>query len=104
MFIVLEGLDGAGTTTQVERLARSLSGEGHRVHTTREPSDGFVGVLIRQALRRRIVERTGRQLSPETLALLFATDRVDHLRDEVEPALSAGGVVISDRYVHSSIA
>jgi dTMP kinase len=104
MFIVLEGLDGAGTTTQVERLARALRHDSFDVQTTREPSDGVVGVIIRQALRRRLVHRDGGRLAPETLALMFAADRVDHLRDEVEPALEAGRVVITDRYVHSSIA
>lgn len=104
MFIVLEGLDGAGTTTQSRLLADALRARGRRVHETREPSDGPVGVQIRQALTRRLVGRGGGRLSPETIALLFAADRVDHVVDEVQPALDAGKVVVSDRYVHSSIA
>ncbi|MFP2912002.1 dTMP kinase, partial [Pyxidicoccus sp. 3LFB2] len=72
-FIVLEGLDGAGTTTQVERLAALLRAEGHGVLTTREPSDGPVGTMIRQALTGRLGMPGGAgPLSPETLALLFA--------------------------------
>ncbi|MFL5353264.1 dTMP kinase [Archangium sp.] len=105
--IVLEGLDGAGTTTQVERLASALRAEGHPVLTTREPSDGPVGVLIRQALTGRMVlpGPSGTQpLAPETLALLYAADRTDHLRAKVLPALEAGQVVLSDRSVLSSLA
>lgn len=105
--IVLEGLDGAGTTTQVERLASALRAEGHPVLTTREPSDGPVGVLIRQALTGRMVlpGPSGTQpLAPETLALLYAADRTDHLRAKVLPALDAGQVVLSDRSVLSSLA
>jgi dTMP kinase len=103
--IVLEGLDGAGTTTQVERLAVALRAEGHSVLTTREPSDGPVGVLIRQALTGRLVLPGGAgPLAPETLALLYAADRTDHLRARVLPALEAGQVVLSDRSVLSSLA
>ncbi|PTL76876.1 dTMP kinase [Vitiosangium sp. GDMCC 1.1324] len=105
--IVLEGLDGAGTTTQVERLASALRAEGHSVLTTREPSDGPVGVLIRQALTGRMVlpGPGGTQpLAPETLALMYAADRTDHLRAKVLPALEAGQVVLSDRSVLSSLA
>jgi dTMP kinase len=103
--IVLEGLDGAGTTTQVERLASALRAEGQSVLTTREPSDGPVGVLIRQALTGRLVLPGGAgPLVPETLALLYAADRTDHLRAKVLPALEAGQVVLSDRSVLSSLA
>lgn len=104
MFIVFEGLDGAGTSTQLSRMADRLRGEGYRVRTTREPSDGPIGVLVRQALRGRVREVAGAPLAPEALALLFAADRIDHLRDVVEPALAGGAVVLSDRYLHSSLA
>ena len=104
MFVVIEGLDGAGTTTQTARLADALRLDGHAVHETREPSDGPIGVVIRQALKKRVVTRAGTRLDPNAIALLFAADRVDHLRDEVDPALRDGGIVISDRYVHSSVA
>jgi dTMP kinase len=104
LLIVLEGLDGAGTTTQVERLAAALKAEGHCVLTTREPSDGPVGVLIRQALTGRVVLPGALPLAPETLALLYAADRTDHLRARVLPALEAGQVVLSDRSVLSSLA
>lgn len=104
-FIVLEGMDGAGTTTQTTRLADALRADGHGVVTTREPSDGPVGILIRQALTGRLGLPHGRgPLAPETLALLFAADRTDHLHARVLPALEAGKVVLCDRYVLSSLA
>jgi dTMP kinase len=104
-FIVLEGLDGAGTTTQAERLASALRAEGHTVLTTREPSDGPIGTLIRQALTGRLVLPGGAgPLASETLALLYAADRTDHLKARVLPALEAGQIVLSDRYVLSSLA
>jgi dTMP kinase len=87
-FIVLEGIDGSGTTTQAARLAAALREAGHAVVSTREPSDGPIGVLVRQALTRRLVG-----LSDRVLALLFAADRLDE-----------GKVVVSDRYVLSSLA
>jgi len=105
--VVLEGVDGAGTSTQVGLLAAALRERGFATHVTREPSDGPVGVLIRQALSSRLVVqgRTGpHPPRMETMALLFAADRVDHLESEVLPNLRDGVTVISDRYVHSSIA
>jgi dTMP kinase len=98
-FVVLEGIDGSGTTTQAARLVEALRAAGHAVVGTREPSDGPIGVLLRQALTRRL---TG--ISDRMLALLFAADRLDHLASVVEPALAAGKVVVSDRYVLSSLA
>ena len=98
-FVVLEGIDGSGTTTQAARLAASLRAAGHAVVSTREPSDGPLGVVLRQALTRRLVG-----LSDQALALLFAADRLDHLASVVELALAEGKVVVSDRYVLSSLA
>jgi dTMP kinase len=104
LFVVLEGLDGAGTTTQLERLARALRQQGHRVHTTCEPSHGPVGGLIRQALKGRSVQPGGAPIAHETLALLFAADRLDHVQSEILPALARGTHVICDRYILSSLA
>lgn len=97
--IVLEGIDGAGTTTQAKRLAASLRGDGHRVHLTREPSDGPVGRLLREMLA-----GVHAPVDATLMGLLFAADRADHLQREVEPALAAGSVVVSDRWYHSSLA
>lgn len=107
LFVVLEGIDGAGTTTLTTLLRQSLVDDGHSVHCTREPSDGPIGAMIRQALAHRLCVATEAGTQPlawQTMALLFAADRIDHLQSEVEPALAAGKVVISDRYDHSSVA
>ena len=103
-FIVLEGIDGAGTTTQTARLAARLRQTGGVVRTTREPSDGPVGATIRQILAGRIVGAGGRAPGWATMALLFAADRMDHVEAEIEPFLATGGIVISDRYDASSLA
>jgi dTMP kinase len=95
--IVLEGVDGAGTTTQTQRLCDALRARGIVAHGTREPSDGPVGRLIRELLRGGIGS-----VSQDTMALLFAGDRLDHLTREIMPALQAGAIVVCDRYVLSS--
>ncbi|MBP6628932.1 MAG: dTMP kinase [Kofleriaceae bacterium] len=101
--IVLEGLDGAGTTSQAQRLATALTAAGHRVHVTREPSDGPIGRLLRAMLTGQHALE-GQALDQSMFSLLFAADRMDHLQREVEPALAAGAIVISDRWYHSSLA
>ncbi len=111
-FIVLEGIDGSGTTTQSELLVSALRQDGIKASRTREPSDGPVGLLIRQVLTGKIVLPRGANESVEmdsrsgwsTMALLFAADRMDHVGREIEPALARGEWVISDRYVGSSLA
>lgn len=104
LFVVLEGIDGSGTTTQVAKLADRLRKEGVNVRATREPSDGPVGTMVRQVLTGRIVVPGGRAPGWATMALLFAADRLDHVESEIEPMLAAGGVVVSDRYDASSLA
>ncbi len=104
LFVVLEGIDGAGTTTQVARLVERLRREGVNARGTREPSDGPVGTQIRQVLAGRIVVPGGRAPGWATMALLFAADRLDHVESEIEPMLAAGGVIVSDRYDASSLA
>lgn len=100
--IALEGLDGAGTTTQATRLAAWLRRHrGVRVHVTREPSQGPGGAQIRSVLSRRL------KMDSRTLAALFATDRIDHLyhcKDSVIKRLEAGEWVLMDRYYLSSFA
>ena len=104
MYIVLEGLDGAGTTTQAQALGQALRDRGVDVLLLAEPSDASVGNLIRQALRGRWVHRDGRAIDDATLALLFAADRLDLASEKIAPALARGQWVISDRSYVSSLA
>jgi dTMP kinase len=97
--IVLEGIDGAGTTTQRERLAAWLSSLGYIAHCTGEPSTGPVGRLIRSLL-----SATAEPFDVEAMALLFAADRRDHVVREFLPHLQAGHLVLCDRYLLSSLA
>jgi dTMP kinase len=103
-FVVLEGIDGAGTTTQIARLADRLRALRVPVRATREPSDGPVGTMIRHILTGRLVIPGGRAPGWATMALLFAADRMDHVEADIEPFIADGGVVLSDRYVASSLA
>ncbi|HWA77934.1 MAG TPA: dTMP kinase [Polyangiaceae bacterium] len=104
-FIVLEGVDGCGSTTQTRRVVEQLCAAGHDARSTCEPSDGSVGTLIRAALEKRLTAKNGdpRKLDWATLALLFAADRLDHVNSVIVPALAAGAIVVSDRYTLSSI-
>jgi len=107
LFIVLEGVDGAGTTTHTRLLSKTLRARGLPITTTREPSDGPVGALIRQILTGRVVVpgiSGARPSSWSTMALLFAADRLDHLEATIHPNLMDGVTVISDRYDYSSVA
>lgn len=102
-FIAIEGLDGAGTTTQAQSVRDELLKQDNdltegELLITAEPTDGEIGKLIRTGLSGDI------DLSQKALALLFAADRVNHINKTVKPALSAGKVVISDRYYLSSYA
>lgn len=105
-FLVLEGLDGAGTTTQAARLCERLRREGRRVHVTAEPSGGPIGALVRQVLRGRVGGGVGGRegFDPRALALLFAADRLDHVNVEIAPKLAAGIDVVCDRFTLSSLA
>lgn len=98
MFIVLEGLDGSGSSTQVALLKKALSHLGHKVHITKEPTNNIIGGLIRGQLTKDW--KTG----PECLQLLFAADRAHHIEREIMPAMDKGNIVISDRYFFSTMA
>jgi dTMP kinase len=105
-FIVLEGVDGAGTTTHTQLLAERLRQLHVPVHTTAEPSSGPIGSLLRLALSGRLVMGgAGGPGAPAwgTMALLFAADRLDHLDSELLPNLRDGVTVICDRYDYSSV-
>ena len=103
-FIVFEGIDGSGTTTQTRAAVRWLESQGIDVVQTHEPTDLEVGRLIRKALSRRMPGCEGERLGPAFFALLFATDRMHHMRAVVIPALESGQWVVSDRCYLSSFA
>jgi len=105
IFVALEGIDGSGTTTQLERLVRHLgAGLGRRAYATREPSTGPIGRLLRELLLGQHALPDGAPADGHAMALLFAADRRDHLRREIEPRLVAGVDVVTDRYLMSSLA
>lgn len=106
-FVVFEGLDGSGQTTQAHRLKDWYSKHGARAHYTKEPTQGPIGSLLRLILSRRLVSRRNRdfeEIDEHTVALLFAADRMDHINSEIVPRLDKGIVVIGDRYYLSSLA
>ena len=95
-FIVIEGIDGAGTTTQRDLLCGHLKECGVPVVATQEPSHGHIGQLIRRVLSGSV------QVDNKTLGLLFTADRMDHLATIIIPALVRGDWVVSDRYYYST--
>src|SRR5215211_6152531 len=100
-FIVIEGIDGCGSTTHSKRLAKALRTEGREVRLTCEPTTGPIGALIRHVLQKRLFvpDAEGpRAFAWSTMGLLFAADRLDHLDSTVIPALRDGAIVVSDRY------
>ena len=98
VFISFEGIDGAGKSTQIQRLAAHLRDQGHEVVTTREPG-GSVGAEEIRALL--VTGATGRW-SPETEILLFTAARQDHLENTIRPALAEGKIVLCDRFADST--
>ena len=103
--IVLEGIDGSGTTTQAKLLCQSLVKKNYKAELTAEPSEGPIGKLIRNYLRAGTKSKFADiDLGAHALALLFAADRLDHLSNQINPWLKQGKLVISDRYLFSSLA
>lgn len=97
-FVSFEGVDGAGKTTQLRRLAATLRAGGDEVVETREPG----GAAGAEAIRRLLVEGDPGRWSPETECLLFTAARRDHLERTILPALAAGRVVLTDRFADST--
>jgi dTMP kinase len=96
--ISIEGVDGCGKSTHARLLANWLRSLGHQVVITDEPTDGAIGRIIKQSLRGRL------KLPLAAEALLFAADRVQHIAELIRPALNAGKIVITERYITSSLA
>jgi len=99
VFITFEGIDGVGKSTQVELLIAHLESQGRTVCRTHEPGGTELGVEIRHLL----LHRKG-EVAPRAEALLYAADRAHHVATKIRPALERGEVVVSDRYMDSSIA
>jgi dTMP kinase len=100
IFIVFEGGDGVGKTTQVDILCKWLANAGHDVLKTFEPGDSTVGAMIRQI----VLDPATGEMSPRAEALLYAADKAQHVFAVVRPALERGAVVVCDRYVDSMLA
>ncbi|QHC26210.1 dTMP kinase [Streptomyces sp. GS7] len=99
-FIALEGGDGAGKSTQVEALAEWIRSKGHEVVVTREPGATAIG----KRLRAIILDVSTSGLSDRAEALMFAADRAEHVDSVIRPALERGAIVVTDRYIDSSVA
>ena len=98
MFIAIEGMDGSGKSTQIELLRQSFGRRRQEVVITREPGGTAIGEQIRTVL----LQPENQAMAPRAEALLYAASRAQHVAELIEPALAAGKVVISDRYVVSS--
>jgi dTMP kinase len=98
-FICVEGLDGCGKTTQTKLLVKRLKKMGYAAVYTAEPSRGRIGLFIK-----KYCLHGEKRVSAIVEALLFAADRFEHVDKEVIPALDGGKIVVSDRYVYSSLA
>ncbi|GHU77307.1 hypothetical protein AGMMS49992_24770 [Clostridia bacterium] len=100
LFITLEGIDGAGKTTQMPLLAERLGLMGFEVVTTREPG----GCALAERIREITQDTSNIGMTAEAEAYLFAASRAQHVREVIAPALARGAIVISDRFVDSSVA
>lgn len=98
-FITIEGLDGAGKTTQIQLMKEFLERNGHRVLVTREPGGTSIGEKIRQI----VLDQENQEMSYVTEALLYAASRGQLVKQVIVPALERGETVICDRYVDSSL-
>ncbi len=99
-FISLEGPEGSGKTSVIAYLSKQLEAEGYDVLITREPG----GIAIAEKIRSLILDTEHQEMDPKTEALLYAASRRQHLVEKIQPALEAGKIVISDRFIDSSLA
>lgn len=101
MFIAVEGIDGSGKSTTIREIKRYLESKGEAVYLTAEPTTLATGKIVRNFLSET---NSDTPLIHEMLALAFAADRINHLREEIWPALKKKQTVITDRYFFSSVA
>jgi len=101
LFITFEGTEGSGKTTQIAALAERLRGLGHTVRTLREPGGTPIGEEIRHTLKH---SEANRNMTPETELLLMNASRAQLVREVIQPALTAGEIVLCDRFYDSTIA
>jgi dTMP kinase len=99
MFITLEGIEGAGKTTQVKHIVAYLKRKGYGCVVTREPGATHIGKKIRKIL----LDPESKDLDPLTELLLYMADRVQHVKEIITPALSAGKVVLCDRFFDATV-
>lgn len=100
MFITLEGGEGSGKSTALRHIVKKLEEEGYEVVLTREPG----GTPISEQIRSVILDKSNVNMDPWTEALLYAASRRQHIQEKIIPALKEGKIVISDRYLDSSLA
>ena len=99
-FVVFEGGEGAGKSTQMSALVKWLEARGEEVITTREPGGTAIGSRLREIL----LDPVAAGMDPRTEALLYAADRAQHVAEVIRPALAQGKIVVSDRFLDSSLA
>lgn len=100
MFVTFEGIDASGKTTQLQLLANALRAKGFSVLETRQPGGTRIGQLLRQIL----LNPEHSELVPETEVLLYMADRIQHIREMIQPALKRGEIVLCDRYHDATLA
>ncbi|MBR6401261.1 MAG: dTMP kinase [Firmicutes bacterium] len=99
LFISIEGTDGSGKTTQIRLLEQYFKDRGFYVVCTREPG----GNMISEKIRELIIDKENTEMTPVTEALLYAAARAQHVACDIMPVLNDGGIVISDRFLDSSL-
>ena len=99
IFISIEGMDGAGKSTQIKHMKNFFEGKGYQVLLTREPGGTNIGEKIRDI----ILDKNHKEMSEITEALLYAASRAQHVKEIILPAIDNGIIVLCDRYVDSSL-
>ena len=100
MFITFEGIDASGKTTQLDLLEKELRKRGYDILVTRQPG----GTSIGQKLRDILLDPENRELVPESEVLLYVADRIQHIKETIQPALDRGRIVLCDRYHDATLA